>query len=155
MDLTRLMWLDQASWSKQQWSRCKATLWKKTAALSIWAAYLLIRLNQTGNKCGEKQWIYQLHFQVDLCCFQGCDQHSDKEHGLGPGKVQNQGELCLPWLDLVPWGGKGESWASLLIENIKTWSKILSSKSNFKGSCKRRSWPLGAHLGQIPYQLQV
>ena len=42
------MWLAQASWCKPQWSRCKATLWKKTAAWWTWAAYLLTRLNQTG-----------------------------------------------------------------------------------------------------------
>ena len=81
----------------------------------------------------ELTWLF---LQVDICCIQGCNQHSDKEHGLGSCKVQGQGEFCFPWLDLVARSGKG-----------KPGPTILSANNNTTGSCKWRSWPLGAHLG--------
>ena len=51
--------------------------------------------------------VFVIFYQVDICSIQGRDQHPDKEHGLRLGKVQDQGELCIPWLDLVSWSCKG------------------------------------------------
>ena len=51
--------------------------------------------------------VFVIFYQVDICSIQGRYQHPDKEHGLRLGKVQDQGELCIPWLDLVSWSCKG------------------------------------------------
>ena len=66
--------------------------------------------------------------QVDLRGQQGRSQHPDQEHGAGPRPAQDQGQLRVPWLDLVTRGRQG---------------------------CRQREGQVGAHLGQVPHLQQV
>ena len=45
---------------------------------------------------------------MDLLRQQRRSQHPDQEYGLGPRQAQDQGQFCVPCLDLVSGGVQGE-----------------------------------------------